>query len=56
MLPPLFKVKGNGRVIGESRKGAFSGIVYIFVGGADVAKLIEFIRGERVDRVDDVLM
>jgi hypothetical protein len=56
VLPSLLKVKGNGGVVGESRKSTFSSVVYVFVGGADIAKLLEFIRGECVERVDDILM
>ncbi len=56
VLPPLFEIKGNGRVFSESGKCAFSSIVYIFVDRADLAKLAELFRGKRVDGVDDVKM
>jgi hypothetical protein len=56
VFPSLLKVEGDGGMVGESRESAFSSVVYIFVGGANFAKPLEFIRGERIERVDDVMM
>ena len=43
MFPPLLKVKGHGRVVGQSREGALCSVKNFFIFSARCAKLPEFI-------------
>ena len=60
MFPILFKVKGNGRVVSESRESAFRSIVNflvsaaVLVSAAGLTKLVELIEGECVRRLYNV--
>jgi hypothetical protein len=54
VFPTLFKVKGNGRVVSESRESAFRSIVNFLVSAAGLTKLVELIEGECVRRIHNV--
>jgi hypothetical protein len=46
MFPPVLKVKGDGRVIGESREGSFGGVINALILCASSSKLPEFVSSE----------
>jgi hypothetical protein len=54
VLPTLFEIEGNWRVVSESWESAFGSVINLFIFGTSRTQLVDFIRRERADSVDDV--
>jgi hypothetical protein len=54
VLPTLFEIEGNWRVVSESWESAFGSVVNLLVSQASLPKLVEFLEGEGGRRIDDI--
>jgi hypothetical protein len=54
VFPSLLEVELNWRMICESGQGVFGRVIDFFIFGTSRTQLVDFIRRERVDAVDDV--
>jgi hypothetical protein len=56
VLPTLFEIEGNGRVVSESWESAFGSVINLLVSQAGLPKLVELIGGECGRRINDIEM
>ncbi len=54
MLPILFEIERNGRVVSESWESAFGSVINLLVSQAGLPKLVELLEGEGGRRIDNI--
>jgi hypothetical protein len=56
VLPTLFEIEGNGRVVSESWESAFGSVINRLVFQTGLPQLVELLEGKGGRRINDIEM